>query len=299
MVDHWLRLRAAGHYVLMLADERATVAALNQLAHHHLIEVGQVARRGRRYVSDDEARDIELAVGDHVILRRNDARLPQPDSTTVTVRNGMTGTVIATGRGSVTVELDPDHQEPDRPTRIVLPSGYVGADVDHGYARTVHTAQGATNDHSLYAPSPAGSAESAYVALSRGRHTNRIYATTESGWAEAITATHAHTLALHQQPEWTQEQNQGRQAQPDQTHALRRAQPDRAPAGARHRAAHRPAPPALASDTRARRHSPGHGPATIDPAAGETAPQPATSAARSEQAERQPAPEPRSIDLAL
>ncbi|HSJ43144.1 MAG TPA: hypothetical protein VK923_00490, partial [Euzebyales bacterium] len=52
--------------------------------------------------SPNDHRTITLAVGDEVILRRNQ-RLTQPDGTTVEVRNGMTGRVTATRRRRVTV----------------------------------------------------------------------------------------------------------------------------------------------------------------------------------------------------
>jgi hypothetical protein len=76
----------------------------------------------------------------------------------------------------------------------------VGADVDYAYARTVDTAQGATVDHSLFTPSAATSAERAYVALSRGRISNRVYATTDRAWVDAIGDPHGHTFATDQHP---------------------------------------------------------------------------------------------------
>jgi hypothetical protein len=89
---------------------------------------------------------------------------------------------------------------------MVLPASYVGEHVDYGYARTVDTAQGATVDHSLFTPSISTSAERAYVALSRGRHTNRIYATRDRAWIDAISDPRGHTLAIDQQPDLTDDQ---------------------------------------------------------------------------------------------
>ena len=82
-----------------------------------------------------------------------------------------------------------------------LPAGYVGAHVDYGYARTVDTAQGATVDHSLFAPSASATAERAYVALSRGRLSNRIYATHDRAWIDAIGRRRGHALAADQAPD--------------------------------------------------------------------------------------------------
>jgi ATP-dependent exoDNAse (exonuclease V) alpha subunit len=114
------------------------------------------------------------------------------------VRNGMTGRVTATRRRHVTVELDAAHHTLGGPTSVVLPDGYVGAHVDYGYARTVDTAQGATVDHSLFAPSASATAERAYVALSRGRLSNRIYATCGRAWIDAMGQRRSHRPALDQ-----------------------------------------------------------------------------------------------------
>jgi len=46
----------------------------------------------------------------------------------------------------------------------------------HGYASTIHVAQGLTVDHRLVLAGPGLNRESGYTALSRGRHTNRLYA---------------------------------------------------------------------------------------------------------------------------
>ena len=200
MVDDWLTHRGNGDQALMLATERASVAELNQLARARLVARGDIARRSRTYKSPDNGRTVTIGVGDEVILRRNH-RLTQPDGTTVAVRNGMTGRVTAIRRRHVTVELDAAQRTPGGPNSVILPAGYVGAHVDYGYARTVDTAQGATVDHSLFAPSASATAERAYVALSRGRLSNRIYATDDRAWIDAIGQRRGHALAVDQKPE--------------------------------------------------------------------------------------------------
>jgi ATP-dependent exoDNAse (exonuclease V) alpha subunit len=97
MVDDWLTHRDAGHSVLMLATERATVGELNRLGRAHLVARGDIARRARTYRAPDDGRTVTLGFGDEVILRRNQ-RVTQPDGTTIAVRNGMTGHVTATRR---------------------------------------------------------------------------------------------------------------------------------------------------------------------------------------------------------
>jgi hypothetical protein len=124
------------------------VANLNHLARHHLITTGEVAKRSRVYVADDDSRDIELAAGDRVRLGRNDSR-PQ----------------------------------------ITLSAGYVDAAM--GPLRTRVRAAPATTACSPPRPPPPPSAPR--VTLSRGRHSNRIYAAASSGWEEAIGTSRTHT----------------------------------------------------------------------------------------------------------
>jgi len=223
MVDDWLALRDRGDQVLMLATERATVADINHLARARLVARGDLPKRSRAYRAPDDHRTIPLAVGDQVILRRNH-RITQPDGSTVAVRNGMTGRVSANRCGTLTVELDAQHRTPGGPATMTLPSAYVGDHVDYGYARTVDTAQGTTVDHSLFTPSPGSLAERAYVALSRGRWTNRIYATRDRGWVDAIGRSRSDALAVDQTPrlDRTRHRTTGRR---DVTHDRERPAP--------------------------------------------------------------------------
>ncbi len=200
MITDWHQLRAHGADARMYATENAVVDQLNTLARHTLRAAGQLPRKGRWYTADD-GESIEYAVGDRIRLGANLYRLPQPDGTTATLRNAAYGTVSHTKRHSLTLRLDPDHRDPDGPAEITLPADYIAARTRHGYAATADSNQGATVDHALFAPSPAATAERGYVALSRGRHTNRIYATHDSGWQDAIAHHHPHTLALHQHPD--------------------------------------------------------------------------------------------------
>ncbi len=196
MVDHWLSLRDQPEHndVRMLATENSLVERLNLAARAALIARGEVSRRGRTYTCD--TRDLRLSVGDRVRLGRNDGHLPQPDGTHVQVRNGMEGTVVATTRYYISVQLDPGEDL----DQVTLPAAYVAEHVDYAYALTANKAQGLTVDHILFAPSPATSRETAYTALSRGRYSNHIYAVTGSGWEEALGNSRAHAFASDQHP---------------------------------------------------------------------------------------------------
>jgi len=60
--------------------------------------------------------------------------------------------------------------------RRILPADYLDAGhIRHGYAVTVHKAQGSTCDHALLLGSDELYREMGYVGLSRGRLSNRMY----------------------------------------------------------------------------------------------------------------------------
>src|SRR4051812_43842300 len=84
------------------------------------------------------------------------------------VKNGMIGTVAQAGRGRMEVRLDGGR------TVVVEESAY--NNVDHGYAVTIHKAQGTTVDRAFVLASPSLDQHLAYVALSRHRDSAILYA---------------------------------------------------------------------------------------------------------------------------
>ncbi len=58
---------------------------------------------------------------------------------------------------------------------IVLPAAYVSESVDLGYAVTAFRAQGVTTDTAHVLVEPTSTRETFYVAMTRGRHSNRAY----------------------------------------------------------------------------------------------------------------------------
>lgn len=102
----------------------------------------------------------EYAVGDTVACLRNDRR--------VGVRNGDLATVVDATADGLVIERAGQ--------RIELPERYVAdGHVDHGYALTVHKAQGATYDAALLYGDEHLYAEAGYTALTRGRKQTRSY----------------------------------------------------------------------------------------------------------------------------
>lgn len=157
MIRDWWHARAAGDEVVMLASRRAPVDALNRLARqqlrdHGLLGPDQLHAGGR-----------DFAVGDTVIAGRNDYRRR--------VLNGTRGTVTRVDPKARSVTVDTDGGD-----TVEIPERYIAAGhLAHGYATTVHKAQGATVDTCLLLVDDQTYREAAYTGLSRGRLANRVY----------------------------------------------------------------------------------------------------------------------------
>jgi conjugative relaxase-like TrwC/TraI family protein len=165
LVREWLDARGGGDCV-MIAQRRADVADLNARAREKLLAAGALGRE------ELELGGGAFAAGDQVVVKRNDLRLG--------VTNGQRGEVIAVDAeaGSVVVECGGQRVELDRAflsgaTRDGDPT------LVHGYAMTGHVAQGATVDRAFVLANEGMSREWAYVALSRGRLSNRLYVAAE------------------------------------------------------------------------------------------------------------------------
>jgi conjugative relaxase-like TrwC/TraI family protein len=159
--DRYERLTAN----LLLASTRHDVAALNQ-----------VARAIARQAGDLTGRDVELrlaggghvafAVGDVVMTRRNDySPDDRPD-----VLNGRRGYVESIDPAARTVTMSwGDGQS------ATIDADYIAAGgLDHGYAMTVHKAQGQTADHVHGIADDLG-ARAGYTLLTRHRETVALY----------------------------------------------------------------------------------------------------------------------------
>ncbi|NUP74401.1 MAG: relaxase domain-containing protein [Sinomonas sp.] len=161
----WRADRAAGLVSVLLAETREEVATLNRRARADLILDGTLAP-GREVELDG---DTAAGVGDTVITRRNDRRLGDGRDW---VRNGDRWTITAVrDDGSITVRKAGRRFGGS----IVLPASYVGEHVDLGYAVTAHRAQGITTDTAHVLVEPTTTRENLYVALTRGRDSNRAY----------------------------------------------------------------------------------------------------------------------------
>jgi conjugative relaxase-like TrwC/TraI family protein len=156
----------SGENVLVLAARRSDVAALNRAIRNELIAGNRLGVDQLMVSTPDGI--TAYRTGDRILVTANDPRRG--------LVNGARGTVAAVQprSGQLNLRLDTGTQVTvDQPR---LASG----GLTHGYAATVHKAQGLTVDTTLvYGLGPL-TREHGYVALSRGRISNHIYLATDT-----------------------------------------------------------------------------------------------------------------------
>lgn len=165
-VAGWNRARRENprHSQILFAHERADVRALNEAA--------RAVRRAAGELGPDHQVQTELglrafAEGDRVYFLRNERGLG--------VKNGTLGTVERierTGPSPIDARLAVRLDAADGPKlgRLVEVDLATYADLDHGYAATIHKNQGATVDQAHVLATPGMDRHLTYVALSRHRH---------------------------------------------------------------------------------------------------------------------------------
>lgn len=173
VIERWWDARQRGGEVLLLAGRRDQVTALNAAARARL--------RAADLLGPDRCvlNGRPLAVGEEVVALRNDHRLG--------VVNGSRGVIVGIGRHRLDVKLGDG--------RLVrLPHEYAEAGwLDHGYALTIHKAQGLTADEAIVLADDTLSREHVYVAMSRGRLTNRIAVALAEDFDDHVPAAEATT----------------------------------------------------------------------------------------------------------
>lgn len=165
----WTADGAGGVDSLLIADRWEIADALNERLHRTRVDQDAPTVGG--------ARRAAIGVGDIVISRRNDAAIPvfaAEGSTPIVdapVRNGQRWLIerVDVDGGRVLARRLGDR------ARVVFEGDYLRRHVHHGYAVTVHAAQGATADRCHAVLSVTGTRSAAYVAMTRGRDTNCVY----------------------------------------------------------------------------------------------------------------------------
>src|SRR3546814_71602 len=152
LIDRWDRERQAQPNArrIILTHTNAEVRELNEAARETMRASGDLGDDVRLTV---ERGDRDFASGDRVMFLRNERSLE--------VKNGTLGTVERVSEQSMAVRIDDG--------RSVAFDVKDYRDLDHGYAATIHKAQGITVDRSHFLATPGLDRHGAYVALSRHR----------------------------------------------------------------------------------------------------------------------------------
>lgn len=163
-----------GDELLVLAHTNEDVKRLNESLRKVMMEEG--ALTGAREFQT--ARGLrEFAAGDRIIFLEN-ARFLEPRAKRLGpqyVKNGMLGTVLATGdkRGGALLTIRLDHG------RDVVISEASYRNIDHGYAATIHKSQGSTVDRTFVLATGMMDQHLTYVAMTRHRERADLYAARE------------------------------------------------------------------------------------------------------------------------
>ena len=152
---------------LVLAHRRADVAELNDAIRAARQDRGEL--KGEQIYRTTEG-ERAFAAGDRLLFRENNRDLG--------VKNGMLGTVERAEAGRLEVRLDTAKGPGQGRAVSVSMADY--AAVDHGYATTIHKAQGATVDRVHVLASGTMDRHLTYVAMTRHREGVTLYAGREA-----------------------------------------------------------------------------------------------------------------------
>ena len=150
--------RLDGRSVVVVAGTNAQAAQVANRVRDRLVELGLVEADGVLLERDG----CTAGVGDLIACRRNDYGLG------VTNRAQYRVTEVTETGGLVIQPLDDGDP-------VALPAGYVNADVQLGYASTVHAVQGSTVDAGHLVTDGGLDAAALYVALTRGSLRNTVH----------------------------------------------------------------------------------------------------------------------------
>jgi ATP-dependent exoDNAse (exonuclease V) alpha subunit len=208
--DYLDRRATYGSYgVIVLASRRTDVQRLNGAIRARL-QAESIVYPDAAVITGSGQTRTPLAVGDLVMVTRNDQ-----------------STGLLNGTRAQLTQVTPKrltlHTETGQ--HVTVPTCWATGRLTHAYALTVHKAQGLTTQECLLYGTSALCQQAGYVALSRGRHANRLYTTLVSldanrenkqpgfhlltgpdpahvldALADRLTRGHTHTLASQQRP---------------------------------------------------------------------------------------------------
>ncbi|MBK5221816.1 MAG: hypothetical protein JJE52_02850 [Acidimicrobiia bacterium] len=160
VADAHHRMSGRGFTVAITTNTAETARTINREIRRRF---DPAERRPSRPLADGT----HVSVGDQIATRHNDPSLATDEGEKVRNRHTWTVTQLH-GSGAITVA------HPDRGT-VTLPDAYVDRHVELGWAVTGYGNQGDTVDIGLAVLEPGTTRNHAYVALTRGRHTNHAW----------------------------------------------------------------------------------------------------------------------------
>jgi conjugative relaxase-like TrwC/TraI family protein len=161
-VERYLGARAEADdpwQVAILAARRSEVRQLNELVRASLIADGRLGHTELQVETDQG--QVEYRAGDQVLITRNDHSRG--------LLNGTTAIVDDLGNDALTLRTTDGR-------RVTVNRDWLEqGQLDHGYALTIHKAQGRTVHTALLVGDARLDAEAGYVGLSRGTHANHLF----------------------------------------------------------------------------------------------------------------------------
>jgi Ti-type conjugative transfer relaxase TraA len=146
---------------LIMAQTRNDVFKLNQAARLHMnLSAGQAVK-----TSTGER---EISVGERIMITKNNGRLGVMNGQFATVKNMK---FTKAGELQMSIKIDGDIEE----VNLKITGDKAFIDFDHGYAATIHKAQGATVDSAYFYASAFSDKELGYVAMSRHRNQCQVF----------------------------------------------------------------------------------------------------------------------------
>ena len=159
LIAGWNRDYDQKKTTLILAHLRRDVRMLNMMAREKLVERGIVGE-GHTFKTADGTRHFDA--GDQIVFLKNENSLG--------VKNGMIGRVIEAAADRIVATVGEGDQR-----RPVIVEQRLYNNLDHGYATTIHKAQGATVDRVKVLASLSLDRHLTYVAMTRHRENLQVY----------------------------------------------------------------------------------------------------------------------------
>ncbi len=163
LIESWNRDFDPDKTTLILAHRRRDVRELNELARGRLVERGIVGE-GFAFNTEDGPR--RFAAGDQIVFLKNEGSLG--------VKNGMLAKVLDAAPGRIVAEIGDGESR----TQVIVEQRFY-ANVDHGYATTIHKSQGATVDRVKVLASSTLDRHLTYVAMTRHREAAELHVSME------------------------------------------------------------------------------------------------------------------------